>query len=202
MLIKVDPHRLIKQPVLHGGAALSEAQQAKEAGSISFIDGNFQVASGIEERQLFAFRYIGIGFADSSDHFISFENDLEAASAALHLKLFAGYVHDDVLEIINEDDLAFDPVLAEERTEMVLFSVTHIGDTDMLQAGTIDDLLYGLAHFAGAVKRVLDGRPFELQTDHHFRFVFQDHGEQAIIGAEDVLILVICQEQLFWLLFE
>ncbi len=116
-LFEIDPDCLVEELALHDTRHLAgffgETLEAEEAGGIALVDGDLEVAGAIEEGQFLALVHIGIRFAHTIDHFVAFEDDAEAAALALLLELFAGDVHDHVLEIVDEDDLPFYPVIIQ-----------------------------------------------------------------------------------------
>ena len=119
--VEENLHGLIEQPVLHHGgdllaAALVIALQTKETCSISFVDRYLHVTRAVEKNQLLTLRNVGIGAADPFNHLIPFEYNFKAPSFALLLELLLCDIHDHILEIIDEDDLAFDPVFAQSGT--------------------------------------------------------------------------------------
>ncbi len=89
--------------------------QAEESRGIAFVDGDFEVAGGVERSEFFAFGHVGIGFGDAVNNLVAFEYDAEMAAFALFLELFAGNVDDDVFKMVNENDLSFYPVAAKSR---------------------------------------------------------------------------------------
>lgn len=99
-----------------------KAMEAEKSGGIAFIDGNFEVAGGVEGGQFFAFRYIGIGFGDAVDHFVAFENDAETTAFSLFFKLFAGNIDNYVFKMVYEDDLSLYPIAAKSGAERI-FSI-------------------------------------------------------------------------------
>jgi len=179
-----------------------EALETEEAGGVAFLDADLEVARGVEEGQFLAFPGIGVGFADAIDDFVPFKDDAEAAALAMFLEFFAGDIDDDVLEMIDEDDLAFDPVVAEEGAEVIFLQERWVGRPDIEEAAAIGELADGLGHDADAIEGVLDRGLVEGEADDHFGASFEDHGQQAIVGAKQVLLLVKGQEELFGLFLE
>src|SRR5262245_25400908 len=116
-LFKMDSYSLVKEPVLQVLPFLRETMKSEQSGCIAFIDGDLQVAGRIKKGQFFAFGHIGIGIRDLFDHFISLKDDLKTPSFPLFLKLAAGDIYYDIFESVDENDLAFDPVVAKERAQ-------------------------------------------------------------------------------------
>ena len=203
-LFKIDTDGLVEQAALEVLVLgeFGEALEAEQAGGIAFLDTDLEVACGVKEGKFFSFPCIGIGLADPVDHFISFEDDTEASSLAMFFKFIAGDIHDDVLEIVDEDDLSFDPVITVQGPQVIFFQERRVGLTDFEQAFAVGQSVDGLAHDPGTIEGVFEGGLIERQADKHFRPPFKDHGEQAVVGEKDILFLVKGQEQLFRLLFE
>ena len=116
-LFKEHLHRLVEQPALYDGINLGTAfriaLQAEEAGGIALVDRNLHVPGTVEQHQFFSLRYVGIGAADPFNHFFTLEHHLEPPALALLFELLLRDVHDDILKVVDEDDLTFDPVLAQ-----------------------------------------------------------------------------------------
>ena len=100
-LKKLYPHCLVKQPRLLSIRPAGKALQAEKPGCVAFINGNFQVACGVEQCQLFTFFNICISFGDRIDHLIPLEGDLKAASATLLLELVMGNIDNNILDRIE-----------------------------------------------------------------------------------------------------
>ena len=203
-LFEIDPYGLIEQAALEilVLGLFGESLEAEESGRIAFLNGYFQVARRIEKRQLFSFPYVGVGFADLVDDFVPFEYDAKAAAFAAFFELLPCDIDDDILEMVDKDDLSFDPAIAKYGAEMIFLGEGRVGDADVCQAAAVGQLENGAAHNTGAVEGIFDGGLVQGQADDHFGAAFQDHSEQAIVGAEQVLVIVISQEQLFGLFFE
>ncbi len=204
MLFEIYPDRLVKKPALQVLVLrlFGESLKAEESGGIAFLDGYFKVAGGVEKGQLFTFSYVGIAFADLIDDLITFKDDAEAAAFAAFFEFFPGDIDDDILEMIDKDDLAFYPIVTEHGPEMILFRKRRIGCSDVQQRAAVDELLYGVAHYTGAIERILYGGLIHGQADNHLRLPLQYHCQQSIVGAKQVLVIVIGQEELFRLFFE
>ncbi len=180
----------------------TKALEAEEAGGVAFLDGDLEIAGGVEQGELFAFVDIGVGLADLIDRLVAFKDDAEAAAFALFLEFVAGDIHDHVLEIIDKDDLSFDPVIAETGAEMVFFDKGRVGLADIEEGGAGGEGPDGLSHHAGAVEGIADRGLVEGQADHHLGTSFEDHGEEAVIGAADILFVMEGEEELFGSSFE
>ncbi len=78
---------------------------------------------------------------------------------------------------------------------MILFYQLKIRLADILQAPAFCNRLDGLAHHLYAVQAVFNFVFVCRQANHHFGSAFGNHGQQAIIGTEYILILVKGQQQ-------
>ncbi len=168
----------------------AESLQAEEAGGISFVDGYFEVAGSVKEGQFLAFGHVGVGFADLVDDFIAAEEYLEAAVLALRIELVAGDIDHYVFEAVDMDDLAFDEVIAYQGLQVMF----HL---DLLREGGYFPERFASAQFTGSHGQQLDhgerglGRIGGQRYFHHFlRHTSGDHGQQAVIGAADILAVM------------
>lgn len=170
--------------------------QPEEPGRIALVDGDLEITRTVEQGQFFAFGYVGIALADPVDDLISFENDPEPAALSLFLELFAGDIDDHVFEIVDKDDLSFDHVVVECGAEMSFFGIDWIGVADIFDGFAVDQLVDHPAHDRSKVNSVLDGVFIQRDTDHDFGCFFKDHGDQPVVGAEQVLVVVKGEQQL------
>ncbi len=196
-LLKQYPHSLVIQPGLHelGLAFLGISLEAEEARSIAFIDANFKVSGGVEQGQLFPFTDVGVGFTDLINHFIPLKNDLKAPALPLFLKFFPGDVYDHVLEMVYEDDLAFNITVTQQRFQGIfdLDGVVWVSHFAQFYAGK--EVCISLCQYARAVQGVSVLRPVQGDTHHLIRQAFQDHGHQPVIGHAYVLVPMPRQQE-------
>jgi enamine deaminase RidA (YjgF/YER057c/UK114 family) len=55
----------------------------------------------------------------------------------LLFELFLCDIHNHIFEIINEDDLSFNPVITKSGTKRILFNIACVGNADLLNGLTI-----------------------------------------------------------------
>src|SRR5690606_3708730 len=126
----------------------------------------------------------------------------KAASLSLFFELFTRDVDDHILEIIDEDDLSFDPVVVQQRSKVIALEIARIRLADGRQRFTIYNLVDASSHEGGAVYRVSRGAFSKGDANYNLWRLFEDHVEESVVGAEQVLIFMKCHQQLLWLVFE
>src|SRR5690606_7727692 len=121
---------------------------------VAFVNCDLQITRAVEECEFFSLGHICIGFADAVDDFVAFEYDAKAASLSLFHELFSCDIDDHILEIIDEDDLSFDPVVVQQRSKVIALEIARIRLADGCQRFTIYDLVDASSHDGGAMYRV------------------------------------------------
>jgi hypothetical protein len=126
----------------------------------------------------------------------------EAASLSTFFELFAGDIDDDILEVVDENDLSFDPVIAKYRSQMVFLRKRDIGDADIHQAAAIDQFLDGACHYFRTQYKVFltavfsSGKPITISGRPSMIMVSRP------LSAQIILVIVKSQQQLFGLFLE
>ncbi len=185
-----------------GGLTFRKSLEAQQSGRIALIDGNLQVAGRIEEGQFFTFANVGIGLADFVDYFISLEHDAKTPAFSLSFEFITGNIHHYIFEMVYEYDLTFDPIVVEQGFEGILFDHGRFGLTDRVQALAVGDGQYGFSDAAHYIQGVPGAGAAKGYAYQDFGFGFEDHIEQAIVGADDILSFVKGQEDLFGFIFK
>src|SRR5215471_15908706 len=104
--------------------------------------------------------------------------------------------------MVDENDLTLDPAFAQKGSQWIFSYIGCVGYTQFLQTYTSQYIIDGFAEYPHQVECVPKLGFVELQTDDHFRRSFQDHREQAVISAKQVLVTVIGEKELLGFCFE
>lgn len=172
----------------------SEALEAEQACCISFIDGDFQVTGGIKECQFGTFGNVCISFADLADDLISSEEDAELPVFALSGELFAGDIYDHIFEAVDMDDLSFDEVVADEWLQVVFYDNLLRKRRQLAEGGTPGKFACG----GGQQLYDSEGIAWFVFSQWYFDDLFGHpsayHGQEAVIGATDILSVVFGDE--------
>eukprot|EP01136_Pigoraptor_vietnamica_P005582 Opistho-1_new@37427 len=190
--LKKDPHGLIEPLIPRSRTGLLHlfivALEAKEAGHIAVAEGNFEVTSRIEPGQFLRFANGGIVIADGVDGFVAFEYDLKTPALPLLVKFFAGDIDDHILEIIDEQNLSLHPVGPQCGAEWVF--LFNVGNRYTIVAYTARflDIGYCKSQFLGNFQQCLVF--IDIDADQFCGFGAGDHGQDAVIRTDNILILV------------
>ena len=104
--------------------------------------------------------------------------------------------------MINKYNLSIDPVFTKHGSKRMLLNNFRFRCSNFIKCHAFRNGKYGLPDGSNDIERIANDRFVERNSDDYFRFCFKYHGEQTIVWANNILMIVKCDQDLFGFYFE